>query len=1146
MPAQRRLLRIFLASPGDVVAERELALGVLDGLAYDPLLRDRVTIDNVAWDKRGAGAPMLAGITPQASIAAGLPRPSECDIVVVLFWSRMGTPLPDEYRKTDGSRYESGTEWEYEDGVTAFRATGKPYVLLYRRTQQVLLDPDDAKFGERVAQYGKVRAFFDGLRSADGSARDGYGTYELPSDFRAQLEHDLKALIARILEKEPALSNAPAEPVAEVWRGSPFPGLRPFAAADATIFFGRVREVDELIARVTSHSFVAVVGASGSGKSSVVAAGVVPRLQLTAGASGEPRWIPVQITPDQLGVNDPFASAAAAILAAFPASRQKKLGTLLREHPERLAQLLADATPAGEPVRVLLFVDQFEELFTTIPPTLREAFVELLRVASQDERVRIIITIRADFYGRCVEHPVLARLMESTTFPLSAAGVGALAEMIAKPAARAGLTFEDALAQRILDDTGDEPGALALMAYTLDELYRATGGDGRLTHAAYDEIGGVQGAIGKRSETVFLALSDEEKAALPRVFRELVKVDDQGNATRQRARLSCTVETEEARRLTDALTDARLLVQSRGEKNEPVVEVAHEALFRSWSRLAEWIKETQDELRLLQQVRVAAAEWDMNGRRDDYLWSHERLAPVYQLREHLGIEFEPVLAGFIRPEFDRLVEEIKSDRRFFRQRPHIERLIQIGTPAAASMIECLKFATTRSARAALFSGLATVGAGAVSHLLKASRSRTAGLRRIAAEAFILVRSPEVLAALPRLMQDKDALVREKAARAAAHSRDPALIPNLIVMTRDRFRRVRFTAAVAVGTFTDDSAVDALVCCLRDTDEEVRRTAFDIVAQLASRDPAQALHIFDRRSNSDFTLLRHLVQANTGAIRSSPRAHDVMHALAALLDDADPTIKRQAARALLAFDERDATDLVVTALEQGGDATLPLVQALEMTMSPESVRAIARLLQSSTDDVRAKAIRAIGSVADSIDRMPDTRTSAARNALTTYIGVPAMLALAEESNPVLRRSILSVLSAVKAKEGATIYIRFLRDRDGEVRRRAAQALGSIGEREAVPALLEVLRDTYVPAAEAAARSLALLDAGRAASPLAIRIFRKIADNEQMELLASLLVPLLEATPEGIEMLKRTEVRGGLRLLSTIAEALHRHREATANA
>src|SRR5262245_47308896 len=140
----RKHLRVFLASPGDVSGERVVARQVLEQLPYDRGLRDRISVGVVAWDHPGSETPMLATMTPQAAIAKGLPKPSDCDIVIVVLWSRMGTPLPADdpkWLKADGTRYMSGTEWEYLDALAAHQRTGRPEILVYRCTRECLMNP---------------------------------------------------------------------------------------------------------------------------------------------------------------------------------------------------------------------------------------------------------------------------------------------------------------------------------------------------------------------------------------------------------------------------------------------------------------------------------------------------------------------------------------------------------------------------------------------------------------------------------------------------------------------------------------------------------------------------------------------------------------------------------------------------------------------------------------------------------------------------------------------------------------------------------------------------------------------------------------------------------------------------------------------
>ncbi|MEO8391829.1 MAG: SUMF1/EgtB/PvdO family nonheme iron enzyme [Chloroflexota bacterium] len=625
-------LRIFLSSPGDVADERGLALQLFDRLQYDPLLRGQVTIEAVAWDKAGADAPLLATMTPQEAINQGLPKPSECDIVVVIFWARMGTPLPADYIKSDSSRYLSGTEWEYEDAMQASRASGVPKIVVYRRMEEVPFYPKDPNFAQKVEQWQRVDAFFAAFNNPDGSARQGYNGYNTPADFGDKLDTHLKHLIVQLLKAEPAETKAPpvaAAPPPELlplWEGSPFPGLRAFTPADAPIYFGRGAETDSLLKRVSENRFVAVVGASGSGKSSLVGAGLIPRLAANA-IEGSKDWTTVRFTPGELDSGNPFEALAVALLHELPIHTPKSdLVAQLYAQPDSLATIV-EASFSRRPswAEVVLFIDQFEELFTLVKPEYLTAFIDLLVSAVSTARLRTVVTLRGDFYARSIDYPKLVALLESATFPLAAPEYGALYEMITRPAARAGLEYEAGLADRILRDTGNDPGALALMAYALDELYQASQDDNRLTHAEYDALRGVQGAIGTRAETTFAKLDADAQASLPDVFRELCEVDERGVAIRQRAYLDQAARSEAARWLVEALTKARLLVQSQSENGQPIVEVAHEALLRSWTRLAHWIEETQDELRLQRQVRLGAEEWERGERKERDLLTGNRL-----------------------------------------------------------------------------------------------------------------------------------------------------------------------------------------------------------------------------------------------------------------------------------------------------------------------------------------------------------------------------------------------------------------------------------------------------------------------------------------------------------------------------------------
>ncbi len=201
MPDQIPQIRVFLSSPSDVADERKIALEVIEHLRNRPTFRERVAFYDVAWDKSGAGTPMLATLTPQEAINQGLPKPSECDIVVVLLWSRMGTP----FKGTDGKEYLSGTHWEMLDALNSKRAE----TVIYRRTEEKRFKSDDK---EGIEQSERVKEFFRSeLFYKDGSIVRGINEYKTPDDFRQHFETDFESLVLKVLKKR-EVASAPVAP----------------------------------------------------------------------------------------------------------------------------------------------------------------------------------------------------------------------------------------------------------------------------------------------------------------------------------------------------------------------------------------------------------------------------------------------------------------------------------------------------------------------------------------------------------------------------------------------------------------------------------------------------------------------------------------------------------------------------------------------------------------------------------------------------------------------------------------------------------------------------------------------------------------------------------------------------------------------
>jgi formylglycine-generating enzyme required for sulfatase activity len=682
-----RKLRLFLASPGDVTYERQLAREVIDQVAGERAFRERVSIQTIAWDKPGVRVAMEAGLTPQEAIAQGMPKPADCEMVLVILWSRIGTPLPADYKKDNGSRYRSGTEWEYENALGAYRVHGKPVLWVYRRTEVPLVELNDPELEEKLAQWKSVDAFFDSLINSDGSIAGGVNAYKRPEEFRRLFEQHLRDWLTQRMaaaKAQPMPKKATSATEPPRWVGSPYLGLKAFTETEAPIFFGRGPEVDDLLARFADRNlrFVTVVGASGTGKSSLVMAGLFPRLRQGAIPGSRDWTILPRFTPVSEG--SPLCGLGSALATGCKGIDESRwaLADLLATAPKTFEQLVTKAL-TGRPdwAELLIFVDQFEELVTLVPEGEREPFVRVLDVMAHTPRVRVVLTLRADFAHRIDIWPAIVDLRnDNGIYLLKQPDLHALRQMIEGPAQRGGIVLEDGLADRIVEDTGAGPGSFALMAFTLERLYAMCEPDRRLTLAAYANLDGVRGSIAHQADRAFSMVTKAAREALPQIFRELVSVGPEGTATRRRAARETVTVTPPAGELVGALIKARLLVAGEDDR----VEVAHEKLFDAWGRLKQWIDEATDDLRLLEKVRQEAADWDGDERARKHLWTHEKLLDVDAALARLGVgvaELDEACREFIRPEAERLLAELEDPCTPHNRRAWIgDRLAEIGDP----------------------------------------------------------------------------------------------------------------------------------------------------------------------------------------------------------------------------------------------------------------------------------------------------------------------------------------------------------------------------------------------------------------------------------------------------------------------------------
>lgn len=432
-------------------------------------------------------------------------------------------------------------------------------------------------------------------------------------------DRDGRRALLRLVREDPPPGPADGRP--EV---NPYRGLAAFGEDDAAVFVGREDEVAHMVERLRGRRLLAVVGPSGSGKSSLVAAGLLPALRRDPSTT----WHIAALTPGAR----PLAALAAAIAALVPPSSDRPGAGALGTDPTALRRVLDAAVPESGDVRMLLVVDQFEEVFTLAEPDERTAFMDAVGHAATlpGGRVWVVAAMRADFYPRCAEHPVMRDLVAANQFLVGPLSPAALRRAVEVPARRAGLTLETGLTRRILADLAGRPGALPLMQHLLFELWHRRRGR-ELTLEAYAASGGVEGAVARRADEVFTGLTPPQRAVARQVLMRLTQPGEGTEDTRRRAEMRELVLRAEDAPDVDAVvggfTAARLFTTGRDSSTgRPTVEIAHEALIRDWPRLRGWLDEERDRLRAQHRITQASADWEATGREEAQLYRGARLA----------------------------------------------------------------------------------------------------------------------------------------------------------------------------------------------------------------------------------------------------------------------------------------------------------------------------------------------------------------------------------------------------------------------------------------------------------------------------------------------------------------------------------------
>jgi hypothetical protein len=676
--------KIFVSSPGDVMVERRRVENVVSRLNGE--FAKVARLEAIRWETESYQA--------YSTFQSQIPRSTECDLVVGILKWRLGTELPPDFdeKLPDGRPYPSGTAYEILTAISQRQKGAElPDIYVFRATSSPMVAIEDPNRTKIEHDWHTLKGFLqEWFLTEKGSFKAAFNSYNSEDDFEAQLEK----LLRKWVSDKVTVGRVVRWPI-EV-NGSPFRGLAAFGTKHAPVFFGRSRDRSRAVelwreAGSRGSPYLLVVGASGSGKSSLARAGLIPRLTTPGVVPDVDVWRIAVMQPGDSPMG-PFTALADALMqgvANLPKEEEGR-GPALPElaqgdsaTPAELASVLSHADPAtavkpiinalarvaaGEREResyrrdvrcdLILLVDQLDELFAAaVSDEDRAGFIKLVAALVATRRIWVVTTLRADFYARILDQPILKKLKEEgTAYDLTPPGPFELAEIIRGPVEAAGLVYEvdaktgESLDARLLRDA-ERPDMLPLVQLALSRLFEARETDGakiRLSLTAYEGSGGLKGIINEAGESALARLGRAEAERLPRLLRQLaVRTHDQdrsdrGALTIRGVPLAQAAPDEPTQKLVNSLVAARLLTMT-----DTQVRLTHQRVLEDWSRARTIVAQNAEFYRIREELTILERSWRIQKRDDLLIPPGFRLSEAESLWSDYGMELDPNLVAFI-------------------------------------------------------------------------------------------------------------------------------------------------------------------------------------------------------------------------------------------------------------------------------------------------------------------------------------------------------------------------------------------------------------------------------------------------------------------------------------------------------------------